>query len=333
MSISEPLAAPSASTGTAARSAAARSSAGAAEEDAVAEEDAAAAVSCSAGAGTAETGDGAAAGTSRRRWLPASGRHLLMIVLSLFSLFPIYWMFASSFRRPGDVNDNSLFPWPLSLENYRIVFDSLDVGTLLANTFVIAAVTAVGQLLVCLLAAYAFAAWDFRGKGLLFLLFVATWLVPFQVTMVSNYLVLSNIGLLNTLAGVIVPNLCSALAVLMLRQHMQAFPRELLDAAKMDGRGSWTTLWTVVIPNLRPVLASLSILLFITAWNDYLWPALVLPRANSVVQLGIRSFLGAEGDAWGAIMAASGLACLPIFAIYLVMQRQVIDAFVRSGLR
>ncbi|WP_066065742.1 carbohydrate ABC transporter permease [Frankia sp. EI5c] len=219
------------------------------------------------------------------------------------------------------------------VRRYRLVFDSLDVGSLLANTLLIAAATAVGQLVVCLLAAYAFAAWEFRGKGLFFLLFVATRLAPFQVTMVSNYLVLSNLGLLNTLAGVIVPNLCSALAVLLLRQHMQAFSRELLDAARIDGRGSWSTLWTVVVPNLRPVLASLSILLFITAWNDYLWPALVLPRANSVVQLGIRGFMGAEGDAWGAIMAASGLACLPIFSIYLVMQRQVVDAFVRSGLR
>ncbi len=266
------------------------------------------------------------------RWRTAAG-HLLLALLSLISLFPVYWICASSFRRPGDIFDQSLLPWPLSLESYRFVFDNLDMGALLANTLTIAIVTAAGQLMVCLLAAYAFAAWEFRGRNMLFLAFVATWLIPFQVTMISNYLVLSNLGLLNTLAGVIIPNLCSALAVLMLRQHMQAFPRELLDAARIDGRGSWTTLWTVVVPNLRPVLVSLSILLFISAWNDYFWPALVLQRANSVVQLGIRGFLTEEGDNWGALMAASGLACLPIFALYLVMQRQVIDAFVRSGLR
>ncbi|AEH10738.1 ABC-type transporter, integral membrane subunit [Candidatus Protofrankia datiscae] len=242
-------------------------------------------------------------------------------------------MFASSLRQPGRIFRQSLLPWPLSLESYRFVFDNLDMSALLANTLVIAVVTAAGQLMVCLLAAYAFAAWEFRGRNILFLMFVATWLIPFQVTMISNYLVLSNLGLLNTLAGVIIPNLCSALAVLMLRQHMQAFPRELLDAARIDGRGSWTILWTVVVPNLRPVLASLSILLFISAWNDYFWPALVLQRANSVVQLGIRGFLTEEGDNWGALMAASGLACLPVFALYMAMQRQVVDAFVRSGLR
>jgi ABC-type glycerol-3-phosphate transport system permease component len=278
------------------------------------------------------------AGPGRYRWaglrrLPAAGRHLLMIVLSVACVFPVYWMFAGSLRQPGAVFSTSPLPWPLSLENYRIVFDSLDVGTLLANTFAMAALTTAGQLLICLLAGYAFAAWEFPGRRLLFLAFVVTWLVPFQVTMVPNYLVLSNIGLLNTLAGVVVPNLCSALAVLLLRQHMQAFPKELLEAARLDGRGSWSTLWTVVVPNLRPVLASLSILLFITAWNDYFWPALVLPRTNSVVQLGIRSFLSQEGDQWGAVMAASGLACLPVLALYIALQRQVIDSFVRSGLR
>ncbi|CAJ63011.1 MULTISPECIES: carbohydrate ABC transporter permease [Frankia] len=268
--------------------------------------------------------------TSRLR---AATSHSMLALVSLISLFPVYWMFASSFRRRGDTFDQSLLPWPLSLGNYRQVFDSLDVVGLLGNTLVIAVVTAAGQLVVCLLAGYAFAAWEFRGRTVLFMAFVATWLIPFQVTMISNYLVLSNLGLLNTLAGVIVPNLCSALAVLMLRQHMQAFPRELLDAARIDGRGSWTTLWTVVVPNLRPALASLSILLFISAWNEYFWPALVLQRANSVIQLGIRGFLTQEGDDWGAVMAASGLACLPVFALYLAMQRQVIDAFVRSGLR
>ncbi|MBL7500459.1 carbohydrate ABC transporter permease [Frankia sp. CNm7] len=284
-------------------------------------------------------GDGgstAATAPSRARGRAAfghAGRHAVMIVLSLVSIVPIYWMYAGSLRRPGDILSSNPLPWPLSLESYRYVLDTLDVPVLLFNTLMISVGTTVGQLLVCLLAAYAFAAWDFRGKGVLFLLFVATWLVPFQITMISNYLVLNQFGLLNTLAGVVVPSLCSALAVLLLRQHMQAFPRELLDAARIDGRGSWSTLWTVVVPNLRPVLASLSILLFITAWNEYFWPALVLQRANSVIQLGIRGYMAQEGNNWGAIMAASGLACLPILALYVVLQRQVIDAFVRSGLR
>ncbi|MDA3624430.1 carbohydrate ABC transporter permease [Saccharopolyspora sp. WRP15-2] len=259
--------------------------------------------------------------------------HLVLIALAIVAVFPVYWMYSTSVRPPSDALGQSLLPWPLSLANYEYVWQVIPMGKMLLNTFAVAAASSLAQLLVALLAAYAFAAWDFPGKGLLHLLFVGAWLVPFQVTMIPNYVYLSQLGLLNTLAGVVVPTVCSTMAVLLLRQHIQAFPRELLDAARMDGRSSWGTLWTVVVPNLRPALASMSILLFISAWNEYFWPALVLQRTDSVLQIGVRSFLSAEGDNWGAVMAASGLACLPIFVLYLLLQRQVVDAFVRSGLR
>lgn len=260
------------------------------------------------------------------------GGHAVLVVLAVACAFPIYWMYATSLRRPGDVYDTGL-PWPLSLESYGEVAGQLDVVGQLANTALMAAGVAVGQMLVALLAAYAFTAYRFRGERLLFLAVIGTWLVPFQVTMLPNYVLLYQVGLLNTIAGVVLPQLLSAVGVLMLRQHMRSFPTELLEAARMDGRGSWATLWTVVVPNLRPALAALGILLFITAWNEYFWPAMVLQRAGSVIQLGIRSFMGTEGTNWGPLMAASGLACLPVFAIYLLLRRQVVNAFVRSGMR
>ncbi|WP_084144633.1 carbohydrate ABC transporter permease [Amycolatopsis jejuensis] len=267
--------------------------------------------------------------TRRRSW---SG-HLVLLALAVFAVFPIYWMYSTSVRRPSDVLDGAWLPWPLSGQSYEYVWKVLPIAKMLGNTFLVAASTSVLQLVVALLAAYAFVAWTFPGRQLLYLLLVGAWLVPFQVTMIPNYVYLSQLGLLNALAGVVVPTLCSTMGIMLLRQHLQAFPRELLDAARMDGRSSWLTLWTVVVPNLRPALASLTILLFISAWNDYFWPALVLQRADSVLQIGIRGFLSAEGNNWGAVMAASGIACLPIFALYLVLQRQVMDAFVRSGLR
>ncbi|MGW6402540.1 carbohydrate ABC transporter permease [Streptomyces sp. NPDC055134] len=259
--------------------------------------------------------------------------HFVLGLMSLACLFPIYWLYATSVRAPGDVHSLSLLPWPLSLANYADAMNKTDMVAMLVNTVIIAVLTALGQLLTGLLAAYAFAAWRFRFEGLLYLAFVGTWLVPFQVTMLPNYVLLSQLGLLNTLAGVIVPNLCSALGVLMLRQHLMGFPKELLDAARMDGRGSWSTLWTVVVPTLRPVLAALGILLAISAWNEYFWPAMVMQRSNAVVQLGLRSFMGTEGNDWGPLMAASGLACLPVFALYLFLQRHIVNAFVRSGLK
>ncbi|NKQ58325.1 carbohydrate ABC transporter permease [Amycolatopsis sp. K13G38] len=265
-------------------------------------------------------------------WRTVRG-HIVLAVLGLLCVFPIYWLYATSLRRPGDILSLKPFPWPLSFANYADAAAKIDVLGLLGNTMLVALLTAFGQLLTGLLAAYAFAAWRFPLQRLLFLLFVGTWLVPFQVTMLPNYVLLFQLGLLNTLAGVVIPNLCSALGVLMLRQHLDGFPQELLEASKMDGRSSWATLWTVVVPNLRPALAALAILLFVNAWNEYFWPAMVLQRNNAVLQLGLRSFMGSEGNDWGPLMAVAGLACLPVFALYLVLQRHIVNAFVRSGLK
>lgn len=269
----------------------------------------------------------------RLRALPG---HLALGALGVLCVFPIYWLYATSLRRPDQVLSLSPIPWPLSLGNYAEAIQLVDIPQLLINTTLVALLTALGQLLTGLLAAYAFAGWNFPLKRLCYLLFVGTWLVPFQVTMLPNYVLLLQLGLLNTLGGVVVPNLCSALGVILLRQHLDGFPKELLEAAKMDGRSSWRTLWTVVVPNLRAPLAALAILLFVTAWNEYFWPAMVLQRSNDVLQLGLRSFMiseGGQGTYWGPLMAVAGLACLPIFALYLVLRRHIVNAFVRSGLK
>ncbi len=259
--------------------------------------------------------------------------HLTLAAIAFTCGFPIYWMVATSLRHPDDQYSLAPLPWPLSIQNYADAAAQTDVIRLLFNTFAVATGSTVAQLLIALLAAYAFAMFDFPFKRVLYLGFVGTWLVPFQVTMLPNYVLLQQLGLLNTLAGVVMPTLCSALAVLMLRQHMDSFPKELVAAAEMDGRSSWSILWRVVVPNLRPALAALGLLLFINAWNEYFWPAVVLQRTSSVVQLGLRSFMTAEGTNWGAMMALAGMTCLPVFVLYLALQRHIVNAFVRSGLK
>lgn len=269
----------------------------------------------------------------RRKRLGNIPAHVVMTGLTIISVFPIYWMFVTAFRPADEMLSTNPFPGPFSLENFQYVWDTIPILGMLGNTFGMALVLAVGQLLVAILAAYGFARWSFRGQKILFLLFVGSWLVPFQVTMIPNYVLISKMGLLNTILGVMVPQLATAFAVMLLRQHLESFPKELLDAADMDGRGPWRTLWEVVVPNLRPALAALGIMLFINAWNEYLWPSLIMQQSTDLIQVGIRGFMGAEGNNWGAIMAASALACLPIFGIYIFLQRYVVDAFVRSGLK
>ncbi|MCE0764859.1 carbohydrate ABC transporter permease [Pseudonocardia kujensis] len=259
--------------------------------------------------------------------------HVVLGGLGLLCIVPVYWLYATSLRAPEDIYSLRPFPWPLSVASYAEARDTVDLPQLLLNTFVMAALIALGQLVTGLLAGYAFAAWRFRLQNTLYLVFVATWLVPFQVTMVPNYALLNQLGTLNTITGVVIPNLCSALAVIMLRSHLRSIPHELLEAARMDGRGAWSTLWTVVVPNLWPALAALGVLLFINAWNEYFWPALVLQRTNNVLQLALHSFIGPEGTQWGPLMATAGLACLPVLLLYLILQRRIVDGFVRSGLK
>ena len=266
----------------------------------------------------------------RVRKVPA---FVILTILAIISIFPIYWMFVTAFRPADQMLSSNPLPGPFSLENFAYVWSTIPILGMLGNTFGMALGLAIGQLFIAILAAYGFARWNFRGKKLIYILFIGSWLVPFQVTMIPNYVLVSQMGLLNTIAGVMLPQLCSAFAVMLLRQHMESFPKELLDASEIDGRTTWRTLWTVVVPNLKPALAALGIMIFISAWNEYLWPTLIMRQSTDLIQVGVRSFLGAEGNNWGAVMAASALACLPIFLIYIFLQRYVVDAFVRSGLK
>ncbi|WP_116999639.1 carbohydrate ABC transporter permease [Desertimonas flava] len=265
-----------------------------------------------------------------RRWRV----HVVMTAIAVFSCFPVYWMLVTALREPGHEYDQTPIPWPPSLDSLRYVFDTLPVWRMLGNTMVFAVAVTAAQLFTSLLAAYAFARWEFFGKNLLFAAFLATWLVPFQVTMIPNYVLLSERHWLDSLAGIVVPQLAGAYGVLMLRQHMKGFPTEILDAARLDGKGPLTTLWRVIVPNIQGPLTALGLLLFVTAWNDYLWPMLVFRNADSVIQVGVQSLIASEGsNNWGAVMAASALACIPLLVLFVVLQRRLIDAFVRSGLK
>ncbi len=271
--------------------------------------------------------------TSRLR-LEQVSAHGVLLILAFFSLFPIYWMFVTAVRPANEVFGGSLFPTTTSLENFSYVWNRTPMAKMLTNTFLMALANTVGQLFTSILAAYAFARWRFPGDRVLFLIFIGTWLIPFQVTMIPNYVLVARLGWLNSLAGLVVPQLAAAFAIVLLRGYMKGFPVAVLDAARIDGASSWRTLWSIMVPNLRAPLSALGILLFISHWNEYFWPLLVTNKVeNTVIQVGLQFFLTQEGNQWGPLMAASTLASLPIFAIYIVLQRQVIDAFVRSGIR
>lgn len=260
--------------------------------------------------------------------------HAVMILLSFLSIFPIYWMIVTSLRPENEIFSTSLWPSNPSLENYVFVLTRIPMVGMLVNTTIVSAATALLQVVTGLFAAYALVRWRMRLSGVIHGLIALSWLVPFQVTMIPNYVLASRLGLLDTLTGLIVPNAAHAFAILLLYNAMRSFPTEILEAARIDGARSWKILWQIVVPNMGAPIASLSIIAFISAWNEYFWPLLLSRKPeNSVVQIGLQMFMTQEGNLWGPLMAAAALASLPILIIYLVLQRHVIESFMKSGIR
>jgi sn-glycerol 3-phosphate transport system permease protein len=264
--------------------------------------------------------------------------HGLLLTLCLVTVLPVLWAVLTSLKPVNEIFSLDLMSSHSTLANYAEVYSSIPFLRIMLNTVEVAVILTAITVALSVCAAYALVLWDFRGKNIVFMLFAGSLLIPFQVTMIPNYLMIARLGWLNTLPGLIVPQLGSTigvgLGVFILRQHFMNFPRELCDAAQIDGAGPIRMLWSVILPNLRPALAALAILIFLQAWNEYFWPLLVTKKSeDSMIQVGLQLFLQAEGNAWGPLMAAAAMSMLPVFVLYFLAQRQIMEAFVRSGVR
>ncbi|SHN47298.1 carbohydrate ABC transporter permease [Cryptosporangium aurantiacum] len=263
------------------------------------------------------------------------GTHLLAVVVVAFLAFPVFWALVASFKPPNELYTLAPVADHPTLENYRIALTDLPLARLLLNTAVMAlAVTAI-QVAVSVLAAYGFTVFRFRGRSVLYLAVIATILVPQQALIIPNYLLAARLGWLNSYLGLVVPlSAVCGFGILLLRQHVEAVPPSLLEAARLDGAYHREILLSVVLPSVRPAISALSVLVFISTWNEYLWPLLIAPSAEqSTVQVGLALFQTQEGSAYGPMMAAATLATLPVLLVYLFNQRRVTDAFLQAGIR
>jgi len=261
-------------------------------------------------------------------------QHILLICICFLFVFPIYWMVISSFKGQGEIFSANLWPKDFTFENYTYAFSHMPIWIMMKNSFFIALVQAVSQLLTGILAAYSLSRFNFKGKPVIFALLSLTWLIPVQSIMIPNYVTIIKMGLKNNPVAVVLPYAASAFAILNLFQTFQSFPKALVEASKMDGDNELQTLFRIALPNLKATLASLGILLFITSWNEYLWPMLVMSKIeNAPIQIGLRAFTGSDVNMWGSMMAATTISCLPILLIYIVLQRQIVDSFVKWGIK
>jgi ABC-type glycerol-3-phosphate transport system permease component len=261
--------------------------------------------------------------------------HTTLILVVVAMVFPVLWALLTSFKPANDIYSVTPFSAEPTLDNYVRVLADWPVLALLGNTFVMAAGVAVGQILIAVLGAYAFVHFSQRARGPLLVLVTISLAIPPQALIIPQFLMTARLGWLNTDAGLIVPQLGTcALAVLLLVQHVEAMPRSLTNAARLDGARPFEVLWHIVLPALRPAISAVAILVFITTWNEYLWPLLVAPKPeDTTVQIGLTQFQTAEGNDFGGLLAAATLTSIPIVVVYLFASRRITDAFLQSGIK
>lgn len=264
----------------------------------------------------------------------AAFQHGLLALMCVLAVFPLYWMLNSSFKNEAEIFGSSLLPMSPTLNNYGFAFDQMPIFRMMFNSFGVATLMTAFQLATSLLAAYALVRWRFRGRGLIFALLSLTWLIPYQSVMIPNYVLINDMGLNESLMGIVLPYAVSTFAILSLYQSFQSFPRVLIEAACIDGLSDFGILTKLILPNIKSMVASLGIILFLNGWNEYLWPMLVTrTMENSPIQIGLKMFVNSDTNMWGSLMAATTVSCIPILIIYILLQRQIVDSFVRYGVK
>ncbi|MFF0475662.1 carbohydrate ABC transporter permease [Streptomyces sp. NPDC004284] len=269
----------------------------------------------------------------------APGRLLLhagLAIGGLLMLFPFVWMVLTSFKGVGQMIHEPLswLPSPWRARNYPDVLDGVPIGRAYWNSLYIAAITVAATLLTGAMAAYAFARIPFRGSGPLFGLFLATQMVPAQVTIVPLYIMLAKLHLIDSHLALILPAVANPFAVFLLRQFIRAVPVELEEAARIDGAGRWTIFWRIVLPNIRPGLWTLGIIVFLASWNSYFFPLVFLNTSELfTVPLLLDSFNSQRGGIdYGLTAALSAMTVVPMLIAFLIGQRKILNSMASSGL-
>lgn len=265
------------------------------------------------------------------------GWHLFLVVVVFLLLMPIVFAISNSFKTMQEAFNTVFQVIPLhpTLENYRHVFDKLPFVKITLNTFLIASTVTIFKTITGLLAAYAFVYLRFKGKGFLYFIMLSTLFIPFTVTMIPNYLLISKIGLRDRIWGVALPQLADVLGIFLLRQAMRGIPLALIEAARMENIRHMKIMRDIVIPLVRPSIISTGIIFFINSWNEYVWPVLILKsKENYTLSLALQMYISAEGGTEFTIaMAVSVLTMLIPLVLYIIFQRYIINTFAASGLK
>jgi multiple sugar transport system permease protein len=261
--------------------------------------------------------------------------HLFLITGSVAMLLPFIWMLSTSLKTPPQIFTYPpvWIPDPIAWQNYRETVSVMPFGRFYLNSLIVASSITILQLLTSSLAAFAFARLRFRGRNALFLLYLATLMIPFQVTMLPNFILMSWLRWFDTYQALILPPAFSAFSTFLLRQYFLGLPLDLDEAARIDGASSFRIWWQIVLPLSGPVLAALTIFVFLNNWNDFLWPLVITDSLEMrTLPVGLSILQGQYSVRWNLLMAGSVIAMLPVLIVYTLGQKWFIQGFTMSGL-
>ena len=263
--------------------------------------------------------------------------YLILTIAVLAVVTPFVWMVLGSLKGEGELRQAppTWLPQNPSLDNFRQLFSKLSFGTYFFNSTIVAVVVTVGNLLFCSMLGYALAMLNFRGKRFVFVIVMATLMIPGVVTFVPLFVLVANIGLIDSLPGLILPFLVSPFGVFLMRQYILGLPRDLLDAGRVDGAGELRIFRQIILPLCGPALATLGILTFLGSWNNFLWPLVV--AQNEVhytlpVALALYS-TGQNSTQYGLLLAGATVVVIPILVVFLIFQRRFIEGIATTGIK
>jgi len=284
---------------------------------------------------TRSSHEAGAGSRQRKKGAKHLGLHLLLIAGSVVMLVPFAWMISTSLKEPGDVfiYPPQWIPQPVQWENYQETVTVMPFGQFYLNSAIQAVSVTVLQILTASLAAFAFARLRFRGRDLLFMLYLATMMIPFPVTMIPNFVIMRYLNWIDTFQALILPPSFSAFSTFLLRQYFMSIPSEMDDAARVDGASSFRIWWQIILPLSGPALATLAIFTFLGQWNSFLWPLIVTNSEEMrTLPVGLATFQSQYSVQWNLLMAGSVIAVLPVLVIYIAGQKWFVRGITLTGL-
>ncbi|WP_176167254.1 carbohydrate ABC transporter permease [Mesobacillus jeotgali] len=262
--------------------------------------------------------------------------YIALAIGSLISLFPFYWAAIGATNESGKMFSKPpvLTPGTKLMENLSNLDESINIGRVMFNSLFTASIYTILALLISTMAAYAFAKFDFKGRNVIFGIFLLSMMIPYHATIIPLFKMMAALGWLNTYWALILPNLAYPFAIFLMRQNMLAFPTSLIEAARMDGAGEWKIFYSIVLPSMKPALAATAIFLFMFQWNSFLWPLIALSSTDMYTfPVALSSLFGLSRIDYGQVMAGVTLATVPIIIFFLVLQRQFISGMLGSAVK